>query len=206
MDELNEALKHMDEAIILVRDNKKKRILLEEKIGILFKLEKLNEALSILKKEKQTDVSILEMIANIYLKMDDLDLAENYAKRINTIDPVNETAIFLLVGISYKRKKYNETIKYCNKLMKYDKETSLRLLTNSYLELNNLVMAEKYFKKLRSKYSGRLATIFSHAKLEYKKGNVKKAYKILKFIEDQGIECNEDFYEIYNQVKKEIRK
>lgn len=206
MDEFNKALKYLDEVMTLVSDSKIKRILLEDKISILFKLEKYNAALSILEKEDQDDVNILEMIANIYLKKDDLDLAESYAKKINTIDPVNETAIFLLVGINYKRKKYNETIKYCNKLLKYDKETALRLLANSYLEFNDLVMAEKYFKKLRSKYSGQLATIFTHARLEYKKGNIKKAYKILKFIEDQGIECNEDFYGIYNQVKKEIEK
>jgi len=202
-----EAIKFLDEAIELAYDKRAKRQILEEKISVLLNLEKYNEAINILKMEEQTDVSILEMMANIYLKMEEWDLAEECAIKINDIE-CNENALYILAGLYYKRKDYKKSVNYCKIILdnNYAKESALGCLVNSYLELGNINMAEKYFKKLRAKYSGQLTTIFIHARLQYRKGNIKKAYILLKFIKKQNVKCNEDFYNLYNKVREVIGK
>ncbi|MBX3253510.1 MAG: tetratricopeptide repeat protein [Chitinophagaceae bacterium] len=108
--------------------------------------EALRNANSALELDDQNS-SVSISLGIIYdLHLNDPNAAINYYKKALTLSQPHPYAAHLLGNIYEKKKEYDDAIVYHKKAAKLFKQ-SLLSLANIYLELENLVEAEKYFKE-----------------------------------------------------------
>lgn len=204
--EVKIALEYIDEAIKLALTSEDRVGLLVYKVDILINNQRQEEALDIFKNENQTDEAILGTMTGVAISMENWNLAEKYAKEMLKVNPESEMAFIYLGGVYLKKGDYKKALDNYNvvTLSKDNERVVLGGLVASYLELEELEEAERICKELNAKYRGHPTSIFSQAKLEFKRGNMKEANKLLKYLEPHVSVNKEQFEDIYSKVKSKI--
>ncbi len=190
----------------LADDKNQYKKLVELKVDTLIKLEHYQEAINFLKQENE-DERVYEIIIGLGLATDDFDLVKSYSNKLINDNASNEDAYIALGTMYYKREKYNKAIKkfiIALNLSNVSSKQALMGIVDIYLYLDNLDKAEKYLNILKSKHRGYIPSMFAQARLEYKKGNNKKSYQILKVL--KKYDGSKKLFDFYKEVKNSLNK
>ena len=116
------------------------------------------------------NVTLLNILCDIYTVDEDYNQAFAFAKRALEVDNDNAIALYNMGMIYYGKKNYEKAIEYLNKSIKDEiKEEVCNILGDCYYEINELDKALEFYDKALSKKSD---DEFYIADIEFKVGNI----------------------------------